>query len=68
MVFTDADAKDEDRQGEVTAAALAKNIKITTVLTGNCSGTGRKRRDIPGMSFRRLSTTEHMSIKINDQK
>lgn len=66
MVFTDADAKDEDRQGEVTAAALAKNIKITTVLTGNCSG--RKRRDIPGMSFRRLSTTEHMSIKINDQK
>lgn len=47
MVFTDADAKDEDRQGEVTAAALAKNIKITTVLTGNCSKTGRKRRDIP---------------------
>lgn len=50
MVFTDADAKDENRQGEVTAAALAKNIKITPVLTGKCSG--RKRRETPGMNFR----------------
>jgi hypothetical protein len=60
MVFTDADAKDDDRQGEVTAAALAKYIKITIFRTGTCSG--RKRRDTPGMNFKRLF------IEINAKK
>ncbi|XP_052083724.1 von Willebrand factor A domain-containing protein 7-like [Mytilus californianus] len=43
IVFTDADAKDADRLQEVTDAALAKNIPITSVLSSQCSS--RKRRD-----------------------
>lgn len=47
MVFTDADAKDFDREQEVIDAATAKNIKISLVMTGQCSR--RKRRDISGI-------------------
>ncbi|XP_071140496.1 hemicentin-1-like [Mytilus edulis] len=43
LVFTDADAKDSDRLQEVTDAALAKNIPITSVLSSQCAS--RKRRD-----------------------
>lgn len=46
IVFTDADAKDADRLQEVTDAAQAKNIPITSVLSSQCSS--RKRRDILG--------------------
>lgn len=41
FVFTDADAKDENRRSEVESAARAKKITISTMMTGQCS---RKRR------------------------
>lgn len=44
IVFTDADAKDAHRLSELTKAALAKNIKITSILTSQCGK--RKRRSI----------------------
>ncbi|VDI25535.1 Hypothetical predicted protein [Mytilus galloprovincialis] len=44
IVFTDADAKDAHRLSELTKAALAKNIKITSILTSQLN---RFRRDTP---------------------
>ncbi|CAG2240489.1 unnamed protein product [Mytilus edulis] len=52
IAFTDADAKDAYRIDELTKAALAKNIKITILKTGQCNR--RKRRS----SKRSVSTSE----------
>jgi hypothetical protein len=41
-VFSDADAKDADREDEVKAAALDKNITVTFLLTGTCKRRGRR--------------------------
>ncbi|CAC5388513.1 unnamed protein product [Mytilus coruscus] len=55
-VFTDADAKDDDRMQEVIDAAKAKNISITSLLTGQCarrkrSALGRHERSTSSLSF-----------------
>ena len=50
LVFSDADAKDADREAEVRAAALDKNIEVTFLLTGQCPL--RRRRETQGR-FRR---------------
>jgi hypothetical protein len=47
LVFSDADAKDADREDEVKAAALDKNIEVTFLLTGTCSR--RRRRETQGI-------------------
>ena len=46
-MFSDADAKDADREDEVKAAALDKNIEVTFLLTGTCKR--RRRRETQGM-------------------
>ncbi|XP_071136948.1 hemicentin-1-like [Mytilus edulis] len=51
IVFTDADPKDANRLADSTAAALAKNIKITFLLTGHCHR--RKRRSTKNYRFHR---------------
>lgn len=43
FVFTDADAKDNDKQQEAANMAMAKTITITTFSTGTCS---RRRRSV----------------------
>ncbi|CAC5380919.1 unnamed protein product [Mytilus coruscus] len=53
-VFTDADAKDADKQQEAANAARAKTIPITTVTTGTCS---RRRRSMHNMHVKRRDTT-----------
>ncbi|XP_052077826.1 von Willebrand factor A domain-containing protein 7-like isoform X2 [Mytilus californianus] len=53
-VFTDADAKDADRQQEAANAARAKTIPITTVTTGTCS---RRRRSMHNIHVKRRDTT-----------
>ena len=45
-VFTDADAKDANRTQDVLDAAKAKNISITSILTGQC---GRTKRSALGL-------------------
>ncbi|CAG2200870.1 unnamed protein product [Mytilus edulis] len=52
-VFTDADAKDANRTQDVLDAAKAKNISITSILTGQC---GRKKRSALGRYERSASS------------
>lgn len=40
---TDADAKDEDKQGDVMAGLIAKQLTPVFLLTGQCSRRRRKR-------------------------
>jgi hypothetical protein len=50
FVFTDASAKDENREGELVTAARHKDIKVTSLLTGYCrSGWRRRRRETHGI-------------------
>ena len=43
FLFTDADAKDEEKKNDVMNLAVAKNIKVNPILTGKCSK--RKKRE-----------------------
>ncbi|XP_060079489.1 von Willebrand factor A domain-containing protein 7-like [Ylistrum balloti] len=45
-VATDADTKDTDMADMVTEEANAKHITLQFILTGNCSGVTRRRRDM----------------------
>lgn len=45
---TDADAKDEDKQGEVMAGLMAKQLTPVFLLTGQCSRRRRKRNSDGG--------------------
>ncbi|XP_071140493.1 uncharacterized protein [Mytilus edulis] len=54
-VFTDADAKDADRFQEVIDAARAKNIQVTSVITGQCTRRKRSSLDRPERSASSLS-------------
>ncbi|XP_063413566.1 von Willebrand factor A domain-containing protein 7-like [Mytilus trossulus] len=53
FVFTDADAKDDDKQQEVANLAIAKTISITTLQTGTCS---RRRRSVNNTHVKRRDT------------
>ncbi|XP_076117600.1 uncharacterized protein LOC143085245 isoform X1 [Mytilus galloprovincialis] len=54
FVFTDADAKDNDKQQEAANMAMAKTITITTFSTGTCS---RRRRSVHNIHVKRRDTT-----------
>lgn len=45
---TDADAKDEDKQGDVMAGLIAKQLTPVFLLTGQCSRRRRKRNSDGG--------------------
>ena len=66
LVFSDADAKDADREAEVRAAATDKNIIVTFLLTGQCSR--RRRRETQGIliMFMRLGTAVNHVEKSTD--
>lgn len=51
LTFTDASAKDANRSEEVIMAAQGRNISLTTILTGSCDLTRRKRRSVSTPSF-----------------
>ncbi|XP_052084581.1 uncharacterized protein LOC127721817 [Mytilus californianus] len=56
FVFTDADAKDDDRIQEVIMAAKVKNISVSSLLTSQCtrrkrSALGRPERSASSLSF-----------------
>ncbi|CAG2241565.1 unnamed protein product [Mytilus edulis] len=80
FVFTDADAKDANRQQELTDAAITKRIIISPFITGTCARGRRaiqyvKRKDTASF-FRRLAkatggkvyrtTKEEISAVLND--
>ena len=56
-LFTDADAKDEQRRKEVMSLALKKKVQVSFVLTGKCKR--RKKRHIEqSFIFRRLNRSK----------
>ncbi|XP_033725685.1 von Willebrand factor A domain-containing protein 7-like [Pecten maximus] len=61
-VATDADAKDANMTDLAIKEANAKHITMQFILTGNCSGSSRRRRDSPLLRTRSLSPFESLAI------
>ena len=63
LVFSDADAKDANREAEVRAAANDKNIIVTFLLTGTCSR--RRRRETQGILIMFISSILRLGTAVN---
>lgn len=62
LVFTDADAKDAFKMSEVQTTALSKQIKITTLRTGQC-GTKKQYFDSGKKLIKTIVSSQHLIVK-----
>ncbi|XP_033725344.1 von Willebrand factor A domain-containing protein 7-like [Pecten maximus] len=70
-IATDADAKDENMTDLAIKEATAKHITLEFILTGNCSGSSRRRRDVlqpqtRGSAFETLALSTNGSVHLID--